>query len=222
MNSKDIINRIKEQLNFSTDKELAEKLNMKPSLLSNWKKRGTFKLDILTKFEHKLDFNWILTGQYKYPNSQKENKSIEYEKFIDLQIKGIKPPIIFVEEKVEAGYLKGFHKSQNNELNFLIMSHQNYKDGNKYRFFEIRGDSMEPKLLSGDCIFCEKKDKYEIKQGIVYLWHTKDGLICKRLSEIQEEEFILNSDNEKYPPLHVPKYDILEIWEVKETNRKLK
>ena len=63
MNKLLILNEIKSYLNIKSDTEFAVFLGIKPQVLSNWKARNTFDIDLIyTKCEF-IDANWLLTGQ---------------------------------------------------------------------------------------------------------------------------------------------------------------
>ncbi|TAE74417.1 MAG: hypothetical protein EAZ85_04745 [Bacteroidetes bacterium] len=218
-----IIERLKEHFDFSTNKELANKLKIHPSMLSNWKKRGKLNMNVLMKIEDEIDLDWILKGKSAKASIKKYSQFTNSKEFNALESKGVTPPIILIPEKVQAGYSSLF--GQFSDENLQIMIHNDYKDGKKYRFFEVSGNSMESYIFSGDYLLCERKQENEIKQTKIYVFYTKNGFICKRLGDLintSEKYIILHSDNDKYQPAKLLKEDILEIWEVLEINRKVK
>ena len=70
-----ILNLIKDYLKFKKDSEFAIFLGVTPQVLSNWKNRNTFDVEIIyTKCEF-LSPEWLLTG--KGEMLKNNNKSIE-------------------------------------------------------------------------------------------------------------------------------------------------
>ena len=59
MDKKLILNKIKNEKNFKTDKELANFLGVSKYTLSNWRKRGTIDFDIVLSKCVLMDFNWL-------------------------------------------------------------------------------------------------------------------------------------------------------------------
>jgi hypothetical protein len=58
-----IVRDIKKHLGFKKDVDFAKYLGIKPNVLSNWKKRNAFDVDILiTKCEF-LNIEWLMTGE---------------------------------------------------------------------------------------------------------------------------------------------------------------
>lgn len=58
-----ILKQIKEFKNFKTDGEFADFLGITPQVLSNWKSRNTFDVELLyTKCEF-INPEWLLTGR---------------------------------------------------------------------------------------------------------------------------------------------------------------
>jgi len=62
MNTTDILSRIRKFYNLRSDKELAKFLGVQPQVLSNWKKRGTIKIDIIINKCKEMDLNYLLRG----------------------------------------------------------------------------------------------------------------------------------------------------------------
>lgn len=63
MNKSLILNEIKSYLNIKSDTEFANFLGIKPQVLSNWKSRNTFDIELIYTKCEKIDANWLLTGE---------------------------------------------------------------------------------------------------------------------------------------------------------------
>lgn len=204
----DVIDRLKEHYKIKSDIALSEILGVHKGTVTNWKKRNSLKWDkILAKLKD-IDYHWLLTGEY----IKRTNDSISVREFINLTNSGHNLPIVLIPEKARAGYTNGF--SQEQEIQLPIVSFMGYKDGYKFRAFEIVGNSMEEKIHSGDIAFCEKINLSDyIKVEDIYIIHTKEGLLCKNI-EINKKNFILHSINKEYPPQKIEKDNIIEIWKI--------
>lgn len=58
-----MLNRIKSYLNFQKDAEFARFLEIKPNVLSNWYKRGTFDAELIYTMCDFLNPSWLLTDK---------------------------------------------------------------------------------------------------------------------------------------------------------------
>ena len=70
---------------------------------------------------------------------------------------------------------------------------------------QVAGDSMEPGLSDGDMILLDRSHA-EPTDGEVFVLHTVDGLVVKRLREV-EGEWEMASDNPAYPPRPAGEWD---------------
>jgi len=117
---------------------------------------------------------------------------------------------------VAAGYARSF--GDNNYIKELETIKIPYEPYGIARAFDINGDSMEPEINNGTTIIGIKIGNSEIKDNKSYIIVTTDGVQCKKIRVDEASDFIyLISKNEKYPPKHVRKDDVLEIWEVWKT-----
>jgi phage repressor protein C with HTH and peptisase S24 domain len=77
---------------------------------------------------------------------------------------------------------------------------------------------MEPEIKNGATIIGIKIGSSEIKDNKSYIIVTTDGVQCKHIRVEEASDVIyLISKNDEYPPKHVNKDDVLEIWEVWKT-----
>jgi phage repressor protein C with HTH and peptisase S24 domain len=121
--------------------------------------------------------------------------------------------IELIPTKIAAGYMKGFNDPE--YINRLEKIKIPYKPYGIARAFEISGDSMEPLISNGATVIGIKTTESLIKDNKPYIVVTSDGPVCKNIRFAQNETTIyLISKNETYPPKHIEKSDVIEIWEV--------
>jgi repressor LexA len=103
----------------------------------------------------------------------------------------------FAEQDVKAYYK--IPKFEHKQVDFMI---------------EVEGSSMYPKYNSGDIVACKIiKESAFIQWNKTHVVATKDqGIIIKRILEhASTEALTMVSDNDNYPPFHVPKNEIASI-----------
>lgn len=119
--------------------------------------------------------------------------------------------------KAQAGYVKSFEQTD------FIQSLEQYAlppgvnpTGAIWRYFEIDGDSMEPTLSSGDMVLATMvpaEDWAEIRDFQVYIVHTEDQLLAKRVYKKSEKDWVLISDNEElYPQVAIKVEAVRQVW----------
>jgi phage repressor protein C with HTH and peptisase S24 domain len=119
--------------------------------------------------------------------------------------------------KAQAGYIKGFEQvDYMDTLDQYSLPPGVNPIGAVWRYFEIDGESMEPTLYAGDVVLATMvpvEDWNDTKDFCVYVIHTADQLLVKRLYNKSDSEWVLISDNEEVAPQHlIKKEDVKEIW----------
>ncbi len=120
----------------------------------------------------------------------------------------------------QAGYSKHYlEPSFTEELEVMNVPNMPYR-GDRYRVFEVSGDSMEPTLKEGFHVVAEYVDPdywNSTAQYYIYVVVTEDRIMVKRLFRKEDEQsFVCISDNEEfYPQFSLPKSEIKELWLVK-------
>jgi phage repressor protein C with HTH and peptisase S24 domain len=127
--------------------------------------------------------------------------------------------LIFVPIAAQAGYtLHHIEPTYLSELETIYIPNMPYK-GNKYRIFEVSGDSMEPTLKEHYHVICEYVEPAFWKSTVqyyVYVIITVDRIMIKRLFRKDDNTFVCISDNKDYYPQFILKRDdIKELWIVK-------
>ena len=131
------------------------------------------------------------------------------------QDKGIR----FVPIKSQAGYTLQYTEPLFIEqLERVFIPGMPYQ-GDKYRIFEIEGDSMEPTLAEGFYVIAElvePQDYQNTAQYYIYVVVKENQILIKRLYRTKDGNYVLISDNEEYyPQQRLAKEDIKELWLVK-------
>lgn len=128
-----------------------------------------------------------------------------------------KEGIIFVPISAQAGYTQAFTDPVYlNQLERVYMPGFPYR-GEKFRIFEVAGDSMEPTLKEGYYVVGEKVEHdywNTIADFYIYVIITEDRCIVKRLVK-KGTDFVAISDNEFHPQFILKSEEIKEIWNVK-------
>lgn len=119
----------------------------------------------------------------------------------------------------QAGYSKHYlDPSYTNELEQMQLPNMPYR-GERYRVFEVSGDSMEPTLKEHFHVVCERVEPdfwNTTAQYYIYVVVTEDRIMVKRLFRKDDSTFVCISDNEEfYPQFALPMSEIKELWLVK-------
>lgn len=200
-----ILNKIKTYLNIDTDTEFAKYLDIKPQVLSNWRKRNTFDIDLIyTKCEN-VDANWLLTG--KGSMLKQELKLIGNQKSADANM-GIQD-IPLYDLEATAGLVELFRSEKvTSVLDSIRIPGIPKCDGG----LSITGDSMYPLLKSGDIVLYKEipVEQQSIFFGEMYLlgvrvdeWEEMITVKYVQKSEKGEEYVKLVSQNQYHHPKDV-------------------
>lgn len=120
----------------------------------------------------------------------------------------------------QAGYSKHYEDPVFvGELEQMNIPNMPYK-GDRYRVFEVSGDSMEPTLKEHFHVVAERVEpEYwdTTAQFYIHVVVTADRIMVKRLYRKDDNiTFVLISDNEEfYPQFTMKKSEIKELWLVK-------
>lgn len=119
----------------------------------------------------------------------------------------------------QAGYSKHYlDPTFATELQQMHLPNLPYR-GDRYRAFEVSGDSMEPTLKEGFLMVCERVEPEfwnSTAQFYIYVVVTEDRIMVKRLFRKDDRTYVCISDNEEfYPQFTLPMSEIKELWLVK-------
>lgn len=150
--------------------------------------------------------------------SEKKRSAVPFQQQ-RLQEKNSTAPFLvpLVGIKAQAGYLKGFEQVDYMEtLEQYSLPPGVNPIGAVWRYFEVDGDSMEPTFSSGDVVLATMvphEDWHDIKNFYVYVIHTSDQLMIKRLYRKSDAEWVLISDNEEVAPqILLPVENVKQLW----------
>lgn len=130
------------------------------------------------------------------------------------------PGLSVVPISAQAGYSKHYlDPSFTKDLETMNVPNMPYR-GDRYRVFEVSGDSMEPTLKEGFHVVAEFVDNdywNSTAQFYIYVVVTEDRIMVKRLFRKEDgKSFVCISDNEEfYPQFLLPMEEIKELWLVK-------
>ncbi|QNF34582.1 LexA family transcriptional regulator [Adhaeribacter swui] len=209
-----------------TQSQLAEKLNIKRSLIGAYEEgRAEPKLSTLVNISKLFNISLDVLITKDLPSSSTESSSMAVQRPNNgnLRVLAItvdredRENIELVPQRASAGYLNGYADPEFIEelprFRLPMLSNQG-----THRAFEISGDSMLP-IASGAVIigrFIE--DWTTIKDGTpCIIVSQKEGVVFKRIFNKLKNEAVLylHSDNPSYSPYQIQVEDILEIWEAR-------
>lgn len=126
--------------------------------------------------------------------------------------------IYYVPIAAQAGYARSYgNELYLHHLQKFVLPGFPYR-GEKYRVFEVKGDSMEPVFKEGYHLICERVEPeawQQIAEFYAYIIVLESDIILKRLAFKNKENYVAISDNEFYKQFLLPLKDIRELWFVK-------
>jgi phage repressor protein C with HTH and peptisase S24 domain len=148
-------------------------------------------------------------GNHKYLDSRREHKNDTASFLVPLV--GIKAQAGYVKAYEQVDYMDSLEKySLPPGVNSL---------GAIWRYFEVDGDSMEPTLSPGDIILAtmvHPEDWCDVKNFCIYIIHTPDKLLVKRVYKRSSREWVLISDNEEqYPQVSLSLEEVKQVWQLR-------
>lgn len=225
-----------------TQKELAEKLDLKRTSISNYE-LGTSRpsFDDLVKisdfFNAKMDdivhTNLEITDANLNANLNAnliedivaEKGDVRY-----LPSTHVKPVMVvvgpdgnekitIVDVKAAAGYPANIvEPSFVKKLPTLSLPGKEWHSAT-FRCFQVAGDSMYTTLWQGDFVICQYLDQWptQIKEGYVHVVVTRDSVFVKRILNraSSKGQLVLKSDNKTYATFTIDVEDVQEVWLVK-------
>lgn len=190
--------------------ELGKVKNPKPAVIS--------ALSEILEIENLSDL-YFRTNNSKntYGQTKETGEDIRRKKLLGKDDEGL----IYVPIGAQAGY--ALHYTDTiylNDLDRLYIPGNPFK-GDRYRFFEVEGDSMIPTLEEGMQVIGQKIEPESWRNLNEYYIHvivTESQILIKRLVILDDETLVMISDNEDvYPQVLLKIEDIKELWLVKRT-----
>ena len=151
--------------------------------------------------EFQIDLNWLLTGEqsdHSSPTGRIENKDLVMAPMFDVQASaGLGQEVVSEEVSDYFTFNKKWLSSQ------LRIS------GDNLALVSVSGDSMLPTLNDGDDVLVDMSQKMVHKEG-VYLLHTPQGLMTKRLKQHGNGLLNVISDNPEFESWDIHPQDLEE------------
>ena len=206
-----IIERLFVYFKVDSNKDLAEKLGISNTVLSNWKARNTIDYNLIFTKCESANLDWLIYGKGEMLKSNYQPIGLIEEPFISY--KKVNPannnekgsiPLIPIEAM--AGFGTGERQILEYECERYVVPM--FKDAEF--LIPVHGSSMYPKYSSGDIVACKKISLDTFFQwNKVYVIDTEQGALIKRVKRgIDDNHIRLISENEKYEPFEVPRSSI--------------
>jgi len=214
-----ILDSIKVLKGIKKDRELARLLDVSPSTISNWRARNTIPYKELSLFCERegLSISSVLSGKgpLRFAKERKGTKDDAPEGFVFIpQVSG----------EISAG--AGLVPVDLVEMRIAFREDWIRKKGDpeKMSLIRVRGDSMEPTLLSGDIVLVDHGRNYFEPEGGLYALVLDHQIIVKRIQVLNTEKKIrIISDNPRYPTIEADPEEVevngKVIWFARELER---
>jgi len=201
-----IINRISDLLHLRFDSEVADFLGMKKSNFSQRKRRNTVPYDEIKRLceEKNLSLEYILYGTGSPEGSGSAGSS---------NIIPFPPPESQLDEdfvfipQVSGRISAGVGPAPENDVDVRVAFRKSWikKKGSpdKMSLIKVKGDSMEPTLVSGDMILVDHGRNFIDPQGGIYAIAIDDMIMIKRVQVLGQGRIRVVSDNPRYEPIEM-------------------
>ncbi|MFD1239275.1 S24 family peptidase, partial [Latilactobacillus sakei subsp. carnosus] len=186
MNTKEVLDRLKQANKVSTNKELAGALDVSPSNISTWIQRSSIPYKEICETSISTGFSvaWLLTGE-----GDQRDKASDYVNVPEYKIEASAGHGALVEDETPSQYIAikkaNLAAAGVNTSNLMIIY--------------ARGDSMEPTFNSGDPLFIDRTFHTVAPEGGIYVFNYNGELFVKRLQLAFTGDLLVISDNDKYP-----------------------
>lgn len=194
----DVLDRLKQALNITTDTQLADALKVGKATISNWRSRNTVDFSLLFSNCGQTNINWLLNGEGDMATNSKISSPLLSDKT---------RPRIPLDAAAGALSLMSQDISEAEcEKRPLIPCFPDYDFT-----IMVKGNSMEPEFHSGDELACRFIDKPSfIQWGRPHVLDTYQGVVLKRIYD-RRNSILCKSDNKDYEDFEIPKEEILRI-----------
>lgn len=177
---------------------------------------------IVAKFPH-VSKQWLMFGEGDMFTDSQPTKptgdDLRNQKAFGKPEDDNDPGLIYVPISAQAGYTRNFTDPVYlTQLERLYIPGLPYK-GDKYRYFDVEGDSMYPTLEDGMQVIGLNIEQEHWKHASNFYIHiivTESQIMIKRLFRHNDTTLVLISDNEEmYPQVSIQWQDVRELWLVK-------
>jgi phage repressor protein C with HTH and peptisase S24 domain len=194
--------RTSEALGIRSQLELAEKLGLNRSAISQAKKKKIIPDKwILNLYRlHGVNPDWIETGKGQVFLKHKGKGNLEPEHIVVPKVKA----------RLSAGG-GSFETNSDVTDHYLFqrewLGHKGRAD--KMVLMDVFGNSMEPELKNGDTVLIDGSQK-DILAGLLYAVGIDDTIMVKRV-EKYPGKLVLRSDNKEYAPIMLDNKDMNSV-----------
>ncbi len=214
---KDVIKRLKSELNITQDNVIAEVLGMTPGAFHARKKADSLPIEeiLLLSNQKNINLNWLLWGSHQVSNAQKIDESSNNLRYIDsFAVTNLTEFSLIPFYDVEASAGHGALVDQEHKLCEMAFR----KDWLRLKGLEVahcalikaRGDSMEPTLHDGDLLLIDTRFD-AIKDDSIYILQADSHLIVKRVQLSLDGSLDIISDNPRYDKQTISAEETKEI-----------
>ena len=228
LSTRDVLNRIKDELGLDTDLELAEVMGVGIRRIHNWKHRNTVPTEEIVGICGKegLDLQYILTGQriglgrsdgqgdtglIQVPSASSSVADTEYmnkprDSFRHSSCGHplIHPPYKAYTQRSDNGeVLNSFASPQIVDVLAPGLNWLNHSLGvapENFLLIKVLGDNMAPWLQDGDLVMVDAGIKTTINGGCLMLRYADGMMMVRRVFRNPDGTFLAKCDNECCPP----------------------
>jgi len=204
----DILKRIKGILDLRFDGEVADLLGMTKSALSQRRNRNSIPHDQIKRLckEKNLSIEYILYGTGN-PYLIRPDKSGKADSVMGLS-PAFEAEVEFVRIPQVSGRISaGAGLAPENDVDVKVAFRKAWikKKGSpdKMSLIKVKGDSMEPTLVSGDMILVDHGRNFIDPQGGIYAIAIDDMIMIKRIQVLGQGRIRIVSDNPRYEPIEM-------------------
>ena len=218
-----IVDRLDEYMSFKglNDNKVTVNCGLSVGLIGRARKGksdiGKKSIEKILNFYQDLNRVWLLTGDGNMLKSNIRNMSDVYsasQKDDDVVM------VDFVPVSARASFLENLDTSSYSLEKFPIIPKSAEKtEIDKYKIFEVDGDSMHPTISDGALILAKivPESSWHYAEGVVVAVFS-DFVVVKRIARnelLTSNTLVLASDNEKYGQMTVQLADIRAIYKAK-------
>lgn len=209
--SQEVIARLKEALNITTDIDLSNRLGISKSALSNWKARNTLDLPLVFSICEHINMDWLFTGEGDMlkspstpssPSTPIDERPTEPAHHVP---ENSKEGIPLIPLSAMAGAFTG---DDNGVMEYECERYVIPAFKGADFLMPVKGDSMQPTYYSGDLVACQRVPLNDLffQWNKTYVLDTAQGPLIKRIRRGSDEQHVLIvSDNPEYEPFELSK-----------------
>jgi phage repressor protein C with HTH and peptisase S24 domain len=195
---------------------IASRMGISPQDLNSKLNAKSLKLDFIDKLERAIGKTVDELADGKEPISKPTGDDLRNKKAFG---GSTDTGLIFVPISAQAGYT--LHYTEPifiEQLERVLIPGMPYR-GERFRIFEVEGDSMEKTLQEGYYVIAERLEEWQwdrIADFYIYVIITETQILIKRLFKKDTDHYVMISDNDEYYPQQLlEKKMIRELWLVK-------